>query len=111
MSASLIWLDQDASAARLLDDVIFAGYLDGLRDAGCQANPRLVRFGYAAACALRWGLLGLWWLEGLSDSAKIAALEAKWGRPVEELAQQWAAATYYVLDVAGEAHDLYRALF
>jgi len=35
-----------------LDALIFAGYVDGLRDAGWQGDSRLARFGYAATAAL-----------------------------------------------------------
>lgn len=53
LAASLIWFEYDAAAARSLDEAVFAGYLDGLREAGWQGDPRLVRLGYTAACALR----------------------------------------------------------
>jgi hypothetical protein len=35
-----------------LEAIIFTGYLDGLRDAGWQADARLARFGYTATAVL-----------------------------------------------------------
>jgi hypothetical protein len=111
LAASLIWFEYDAAEARSLDEALFAGYLDGLREAGWQGDPRLVRLGYTAACALRWGVVGLWWMRSLSDAGKQADLETQWSRPMPELVAQWAKTTYYVLGLAEEAHQLQCALF
>jgi hypothetical protein len=111
LAASLIWFEYDAAEAGLLDEAVFAGYLDGLREAGWQGDARLVRLGYTAACALRWGVVGLWWLRSLSDTVKQADLERQWRRPVPQLVSQWAKTTSYVLGLAREANQLQRALF
>ena len=50
---SLGFYDVALTQAQELDGVVFAGYLDGLRDAGWQGDPRQVRLGYTAAVALR----------------------------------------------------------
>ncbi len=78
---------------------------------GWQGDSRLVRLGYTAAGALRWGVVGLWWLGALSDASKQADLEKQWSRPMPELVSQWAKTTYYVLGLAQEAHQLQRTLF
>ncbi len=111
LAASLIWFEYDAAEARSLDEAVFAGYLDGLREVGWQGDSRLVRLGYTAACALRWGVVGLWWLGSLSDAGKQADLEKQWSHPMPELVSQWAKTTYYVLGLAQEAHQLQRVLF
>lgn len=111
LAASLIWFEYDAAAARSLDETVFAGYLDGLREAGWEGDARLVRLGYTAACALRWGVVGLWWMGSLGEAVKQAELEKHWGRPMPELVAQWAKTTYYVLGLAQEAYQLQRALF
>jgi len=46
------------SQAETLDQDIFAGYVDGLRDAGWTGDARLVRLGYTCAMTLR-GLAGV----------------------------------------------------
>lgn len=111
LAASLIWFEYDAAEAKSLDETVFTGYLDGLREAGWHGDPQLVRLGYTAACALRWGVVGLWWLRSLSDVGKQAELEKHWGRPLPELVSQWAKTTYYVLNLAAEAYQLQRVLF
>jgi hypothetical protein len=51
-AASLRFVAVDLARIPDLDAIIFAGYLDGLRDAGWQGDNRLARFGYAATAAL-----------------------------------------------------------
>ena len=106
LAASLIWLEYDAADARSLDQAVFNGYLDGLRDAGWRDDPRIARLGFTAACALRWGLVGLWWLLTLGDAGERAELEAHRNRPLAELASQWANTEIYLLDLVQEAHQL-----
>ena len=42
-----------------IKESLFENYLDGLREYGCQVDPRLVRFGFVASAALRVGLFQL----------------------------------------------------
>jgi hypothetical protein len=72
LAASLIWLEYDAEDAKGLDEAVFRGYLTGLKEAGWRGDLRVARLGYTAACALRWGIVGLWWLRSLGDPAKEA---------------------------------------
>ncbi len=51
-AASLRFVAVDIARLSNLDAIIFAGYLDGLRDAGWRGDARLARFGYAATAAL-----------------------------------------------------------
>ena len=110
-AASLIWLEYDAAQAQDLDDAVFTNYLDGLREAGWQGDPRLPRLGYTAACALRWGVIGLWWLDALNNAKEQADFEKHWNRPMPELVSQWAKTAYHVLDLADEAYRLRKLLF
>ena len=111
LAASLIWFEHDAAEARDLDMVIFTGYLDGLREACWQGDLRVARLGYTAACALRWGLVGLWWLPSLNNVQEQADFEKKWNRPMSELVSQWAQTAYHVLGLADEAYQLRQTLF
>ena len=106
LAASLIWFEYDAVEAKRLDEAIFNGYLNGLRDSGWKGDSQLVRLGYTAACALRWGLVGLWWLQDLTDPIEQAGLEEHWNRPLAELVSQWTQTTRYILDLAQEAYEL-----
>ena len=89
---------------------MFNGYLNGLRDAGWHGDARLVRLGYTAACALRWGVVGLWWFRSLGDSDKEAELETHWHHPLPELTAQWAGTETYLLNLAEEAFRLQQDL-
>ncbi|HSL29752.1 MAG TPA: hypothetical protein VK900_11170 [Anaerolineales bacterium] len=109
-AGSLFWFEYDAADAQSLDEAIFTTYLQGLREAGWHGSAELVRLGYAAACALRWGVVGLWWLLTLADDAERAELESQWNRPMPELAEQFARITYQVLGMAEEAYELQRKL-
>lgn len=109
-AASLIWFEYDAADAKSLDDVIFTKYLEGLHEAGWQGDAQLVRLGYTAACALRWGVVGLWWLLTLNNEAEQADLENEWRRPMPEIAIQFAKTTYSILGMAEEAYRLEQRL-
>ena len=111
LAASLIWFEHDAADVRGLDEAVFRGYLAGLREAGWDGDFRLARLGYTAACALRWGVVGLWWLGALKDAREQADFEKHWNRSMPELVSQWAKTTYHVLDLADEAYQLRRMLF
>jgi hypothetical protein len=111
LAASLIWFEYDAAEARSLDETVFAGYVVGLRDAGWQGDVRLARLGYVAACALRWGVVGLWWMLSLNNEQEQADFEKHWNHPMPELVAQWAKTAYHVLSLADEAYELRERLF
>lgn len=56
VAGSLLPPGTDVSHAVDLGETVLDGYLDGLRDAGWRGDARLVRLGYSASAALRWGL-------------------------------------------------------
>jgi len=110
-AASLIWLECDAAEVKSLDEAVFSGYLDGLREAGWRGDPRLARLGYTAACALRWGVVGLWWIKSLGVAGREAELETQWNHPLPELALQWGKTITYILGLTEEADQLQHDLF
>ena len=111
LAASLIWLEAEAGDAKELDEAVFSGYLHGLQEAGWQGDPRLARLGYTTACAARWGIVGLWWIQSLGDSGREAELETHWNRPLPELASQWGNTIMYILGLTEEAYRLQHNLF
>jgi len=111
LAASLIWFEHDAAEAGNLDTAIFTGYLNGLREAGWQGDLRVARLGYTVACALRWGVVGLWWMPSLNNVQEQADFEKKWNRPMSELVSQWAQTAYHVLSLADEAYQLRQVFF
>lgn len=107
ISSSVMRFMVDADQMPELDERVFAGYLDGLCDAGWQGDPRTVRFGYAAASALHYGLgAALRSLSSLVDESQHARMELWLGRPYEEIIDNAAALRRFQLGLADEAREL-----
>lgn len=102
----MIWFRVDAQEARRFGELAFAGYLAGLRRAGWQGDERLVRFGFAASSALRWGIPGVFWLRGTIAPPYVEKWSAWWGKPLDFMLMQWALVTDYLLELADEAFVL-----
>ena len=49
--STLMWFGVEATHASKLETTIFTGYLQGLRDAGWDGDPELVRLGYVVFCS------------------------------------------------------------
>jgi hypothetical protein len=93
-----------------LSRACYAGYLAGLRDAGWAGDERLVRLGYAAATALRFGpFSGFVDLIG-ADDALLASEEPVTGAPFDAVLDRFAALQPFVLALADEARDLLAAV-
>jgi hypothetical protein len=110
VNRSLGFLEVDPIRAQELDDIVFGGYLDGLRDAGWQGDPGQVRLGYTAATALR-ALVGCGqFLPVLLDESQHIMIEQSSGRSVEEGVDQVAEAIRFQLCLADEAWELLGSL-
>lgn len=95
-----------AEAQDLAEDV-FEGYLAGLRDAGWQGHRGVVRFGFSAALALRYGVCGgPANLSDLLDESRHWVPEQRWGHPIEEVMDRWAGCSRFMLRLAEEAGEL-----
>jgi hypothetical protein len=99
----------DADQAAMLDQAIFAGYLDGLRDAGWQDDPAWARLGYTAA-AIKGRTTGVFrYLQFMLDEA----LQPRWkqhlqarGLTADELAEHWHQVDLFFSGLVREASDL-----
>ena len=91
-----------------LDGALFAGYLEGLREAGWHGDPRQVRFAYAAHAALRnaFNAVGT----TLPNDEQRAAVRQNQGHTWEELAERRAAIRPFLLERAAEARRLLEVL-
>ena len=101
----------ELAAAQELDELVFADYLAGLCEAGWQGEPRVVRFGYTAASALRYLLA----FAGGTISAALrehrhALEEQRHGRPIEEIMDREGEWRRFLLVLADEAWELLPAL-
>lgn len=109
---SLMNLDVAADDAADLDTLIWENYLLGLRETGWRGDSCAVRFCYTAYPALRWGWVfpTLMVLPALRNPRKREETEIVYGRPVEQVLEQWAKTCYLLLDFADEARSLYARL-
>jgi len=96
-----------AERAADLDRSVFAGYLQGLRDAGWQGDSDLVRLGYTAAVALRWSLLG-WTLRALTSDEARSRIACTLKEPEERAVERFILLSLFLLDRAEEARRLAR---
>ena len=89
----------------------FEGYMAGLRQAGWVGNLELVRFAFAAAAALHYGLgLSCLLLSLLADEQQVQFLERFFARPRGELMAERAVYQRYFMDLGEEALDLLEKL-
>jgi hypothetical protein len=90
-----------------LEEIVFAGYLEGLHDAGWRGDPRQVRLGYAAAGGLwyQFNDVGRWLTMALNEDLHPMIMQI-WGRPIEEVVDHGAQIGYLSDRLAEEAREL-----
>lgn len=101
----------DLPDAAELDAHIFAGYVDGLRQASWHGDERRVRLGYTAEMALKMVIAylpGMLW--GMLDHSWHADYETQSGSIIAALADAQANHTRWLLLRGLEALDLARQL-
>ena len=106
VASSLIRGCFPAVDAPQLDAAVFAAYCSGLRTAGWQGDFQIVRLGYTAAAALRWGVAGLFGLVYALVPGQQAEAERRFGSTIETLFSRWTATACFLLDLADEARSL-----
>jgi hypothetical protein len=107
VQASLCFFEVELAKAQELDEMVFEGYLDGLRDAGWHGDPRLVRLGYAAAGAMRYPLGATGgFLPMVLDESSHSRVEQVWGFPIGEIADVLAGVWLFLFGLADEAREL-----
>jgi hypothetical protein len=104
---NLIWMEVALDQAKALDEAVFAGYVEGLRDAGWKGDARLVRLGYLVnavlVAGLAWPMIHL----GLMQAPEWVDVTQKIiGHPIDEVFEAWSAAQFFLLDLADEAFKL-----
>ena len=110
VAASLLRGAVPLAEAAALDEVAYAGYLAGLREAGWAGYPNAVRLGYTASVALRYTFMTLIDpLRAALEPGHAAALEQAEGLPLDEFIARRASLATFLLDRADEARALLRA--
>lgn len=102
VASSLNFLEFDSAQAKALDQVVFEGYLEGLRDTGWRGDPRAVRSTYAVASILRYsiGVSGVAFM--VADESERGLLEQIFGHPLEELLEVWANTNRFLFHLTDE---------
>jgi hypothetical protein len=98
----------DAERAMELDQVVFAAYVDGLREAGWSGPVEHVRLGYTASLALRWSVL-VSTLRLLVEGAQPVQTSQGWQVSSKANLRQLVLVCRYMLDRADEARRLLSA--
>jgi hypothetical protein len=107
VGASFLFFEVELGQAQELDEIVFEGYLHGLRDAGWRGDPRAVRLGYTAASALRYPIGGLGeGLRSVLDESLHVGLEQTLGRSIEEIMDHLAELGRFSRGLADEAREL-----
>jgi hypothetical protein len=89
-----------------LEEIVFEGYLEGLREAGWQADPQQVRLGYTAA-SVRYLFPELGrWLAFILDESLHAAAEQEIGYPMGDVFDTFALMRRLLFSKLDEARDL-----
>jgi hypothetical protein len=102
-----LYFERELSAAQELDETAFAGYIDGLREAGWRGDPRVVRLGYTAALGLRYGPgITIEVLRRVLDARHHVGTEQADGESIEERCDRIAGWFSVILDRADEAREL-----
>jgi hypothetical protein len=107
---SLLFSDVELAQAHELDGMVFAGYLDGLRDAGWEGDPRQVRLGYTGAVTLRCLVMIGEVLPIILDESLHFVTPQIFGRPFEEMLDHSVACRRFQFGLEDEALELLDAL-
>jgi len=105
VAASLNFLEFDSAQAKNLDQVVFEGYLQGLRAGGWRGDPRTVRSTYAVSSILRLciGVSGVAFM--VADESQHGLLEQIFGHPLEELLEVWANTNRFLFHLTDEVSE------
>jgi len=96
----------DFSDSLAFEASVFESYLQGLRDSGWNGEPGLVRLGYTAAF-IRYGLGLVHFIVGFAvDEQNRTRFQERMGKPIEEIADQWANLYRFILGRTDEARNL-----
>lgn len=86
----LVWMSialagEDLEVIKELEEIVFKGYLEGLREVGWQGDPQKVRLGYTAASTRYLFPEIERWMELILDESLHPGAEQRFGYPVEKI--------------------------
>jgi hypothetical protein len=105
IQVSVEFFEAEGIPAQELEEEAFQGYLDGLTDVGWRGDARVVRFGYLASTALRYGVGTVRLvLPVLLDERLHPRVEELLGCPIEVVLKKWAEETEHMVLLTDEAY-------
>ncbi len=111
VGASVWFLEFAAGEIKEYEAAMMAGYAAGLREAGWQGEPQLLRFGFVATTALHYGLGTTGAISSLmTNDERIRFAERFFGRPMDQIIAERAVFERYFLDLGDEALALLEKL-
>jgi hypothetical protein len=109
-AGSLAFFEVDIEKAQELDEIVFEGYLEGLRDLDWRGDPRQVRLAYATA-SLRYALGSLGpILNVFVDEESYPHTQQVFNCTIEELADCWREIFQWFFTRLDEARSMARTL-
>jgi hypothetical protein len=105
--ASHVFSKEKPPVLEELEQSVFDGYLEGLRETGWNGDERIARLGYTSAASLRYGLGSA--REAISlllNKETHAPRQRDTGPSVEEIAKKMNRARRFLLNLADEARSL-----
>ena len=106
LSQTVNFFGMDPASLPALDAALFEQYLEGLRETGWRGDPRVVRFVYTAAAAMRLIVRTASALQLIFDERARASFERAAGQPFAVLARRFAQTLPYYLSLVDEARSL-----
>ena len=107
IQGTVLFFEVDLTQARRLEEIVFAGYISGLCDAGWQGDPRQVRLGYTAAASLRYNFIEMERvLASILDENLHPIVHQIFGRSIEEVMDHWGDTKRFFAGLIDEARTL-----
>jgi hypothetical protein len=106
VGSSCIVFEWESARMRELEEGVVEPYVAGLRDAGWDGNPDLVRLGYTAWIALHCGVVAPAWIGYWCIEEHEEAAATSFERSLDEVASSWATICAFALSRADEARKL-----
>jgi len=111
LGVSLLNFDMEAEQADVLADTLLAQYVEGLHHAGWHGDPRAITYAFNMAAALRCVFATACWPIAImrNPDQHVPATEQRWGRPIEQVFEHWAATTQFLLHRAEATRSIFEA--
>ena len=92
----------EAAHADVLADTLLAQYMEGLHEGGWHGDQQPIMYAFNMAAALRCVFASACWPFAIMHNSDqhVPATEQRWGRPIEQVFEHWAATTQFLLDRA-----------